>query len=151
MPPDAGKGARWKDENGRLHSPSTLVLVGRMTRLRRGLARAATIIATIFLWIWVATKIVVTLIGTTTVVDDYNQFIERLPAILGWLYSTPWWVPAGLATALTAFLIWLAWPTPGAGLADPDKAMPPLPASAIPPLPTDERVRPSSYSPAAPI
>ncbi len=75
------------------------------------MARAATFVAAIFLWTWLTTKVVVTLIGATTVVDDYNQFIERLPAILNWLFSTPWWVPASLATILTAFLIWLSWPS----------------------------------------
>jgi hypothetical protein len=93
-----------------------------MTRVRRGLARAATIIAAIFFWTWLATKIVVTLIGATTVVDDYNQFIERLPEILAWLFSTPWWVPSGLATILTGFLIWLSWPMPRVSRADPGQA-----------------------------
>jgi hypothetical protein len=29
---------------------------------------------------------------------------------LAWLFTTPWWVPAALATMLTFFLIWLSWP-----------------------------------------
>lgn len=81
-----------------------------MNRLQLGLARAATILLTLLFWVWVAIKVIVALIGATTVADDYNQLVERLPAILVWLFSTPWWVPAGLATILTAFLIYLAWP-----------------------------------------
>lgn len=42
--------------------------------------------------------------------DDFNQLMDRLPVVFGWLLSTPWWVPSGLAAALTVFLIWLAWP-----------------------------------------
>jgi hypothetical protein len=96
-----------------------------MTRLLRGLARAATLVATILLWTWATTKTTVTLIGATTVVDDFNQFVERLPAILNWLFSTPWWVPAGLATTLTIFLIWLSWPAPRVETPRVDRLPPP--------------------------
>jgi hypothetical protein len=105
-----------------------------MTRLRRGLARAATILATIFLWTWVATKIVVTLIGATTVVDDYNQFVARLPAIVNWLFSTPWQVPAGLATILTIFLIWLSWPSGRALSPVGDPVSTSQPPNLVPPV-----------------
>jgi hypothetical protein len=98
-----------------------------MTKLRLGLARAATIVTTILIWTWLATKLLVTLIGATTVTDDYNQFVDRLPAILQWLFSTPWWVPALLATALTIFLIWLAWPTQ-----PPPQPIQPVPAKPQP-------------------
>jgi hypothetical protein len=81
-----------------------------MTLFQRGMARAATIVVAILFWVWLATKGAVTLIGATTVADDYNQFIERLPAISQWLFSTPWWVPAILASLLTGFLVWLSWP-----------------------------------------
>jgi len=87
-----------------------------MNRLQLGLARAGTILLTLLFWVWLAVKSIVTLIGATTVGDDYNQFVERLPAVLTWLYSTPWWVPGGLATALTVFLIWLSWPRQTTGL-----------------------------------
>lgn len=42
--------------------------------------------------------------------DDFNQLLDRLPIWANWLFSTPWWVPSILATALTAFLLWLSWP-----------------------------------------
>lgn len=35
---------------------------------------------------------------------------EKLPAILQWLFSTPGWVPALLATALTGWLMWVSRP-----------------------------------------
>jgi hypothetical protein len=81
-----------------------------MTRLRLGLARAGTVVTTILVWTWLIIKIGVTVIGASTVGDDFNQLIDRLPKWAEWLFSTPWWVPASLATALTLFLIWLSWP-----------------------------------------
>ncbi len=35
---------------------------------------------------------------------------EKLPAWSAWLFSTPWWVPALLALAMTCWMIWLSWP-----------------------------------------
>lgn len=35
---------------------------------------------------------------------------EKLPAWEAWLFSTPWWVPAILATVLTLWLMWVSWP-----------------------------------------
>jgi hypothetical protein len=82
-----------------------------MTRFRLGLARVGTFVLTVLFWTWLAVKGVVTLIGATTVVDDYNQLVERLPKWAEWLFSTPWQVPAALAAMLTFFLIWLSWPS----------------------------------------
>lgn len=81
-----------------------------MNRLQLGLARAGTILLTLFLWVWFGVWWVVSFIGATTVSDDYDLLMARLPAIVQWLFSTPWWVPAAPASILTAFMIWLAWP-----------------------------------------
>ncbi len=81
-----------------------------MPRLRLGLARAATIVAALLFWTWTIAKAAVTLIGASTVGDDFNQLGERLPTWVNWLLSTPWWVPSALAATLTGFLIWLSWP-----------------------------------------
>ena len=35
---------------------------------------------------------------------------EKLPAWAAWLFSTPWWVPAILAVALTAWMMWITFP-----------------------------------------
>lgn len=82
-----------------------------MVRLRLGIARTGTFIATVFFWTWTTVKAIIALIGATTVGDDFNQLTERLPAVAAWVLSTPWWVPAALATVLTSFLIWLSWPS----------------------------------------
>lgn len=87
-----------------------MVLVGRMGRLKRGIARAASLLGAVVFGTWAGVKGAVALIGASTVGDDFNQLLERLPKWAEWLFSTPWWVPAGLATSLTFFLIWLSWP-----------------------------------------
>src|SRR5947207_1636193 len=79
-------------------------------QMRVFLARAGALIFTILTAVWAILIWVSNWIGRSTVVDDYNQLVERLPAIVAWLLSTPWWVPAMLASILTVFLVWLSWP-----------------------------------------
>ena len=100
----------WTTEGYQVPHSGDVVGFGIMTSLRMGLARATTVLTTILLWTWLATKVAVTLIGASTVGDDFNQLVERLPKWAEWLFSTPWWVPTILATVLTCFLIWLSWP-----------------------------------------
>ncbi len=58
------------------------------------------------LWLWAVVPRVVDWIGRTTLSDDWEQLTdERLPALLNWLFQTPWWVPAILATVLTVWLM----------------------------------------------
>jgi hypothetical protein len=85
------------------------VLIAPMTRLRTGLARIATLLATILFATWTVVKFVLDWMGRTTMVDDYQEFLKRLPNWAEWLFSTPNWVPGALATALTLLLIWLSW------------------------------------------
>jgi hypothetical protein len=94
----------------RLHSQPTVVLIAPMTRLRTGLARVATLLATILIATWTAVKFVLDWMGRTTMVEDYQEFLKRLPKWAEWLFSTPGWVPATLASALALFLMWLSWP-----------------------------------------
>lgn len=78
--------------------------------MRIGYQQALSIIGAILFWTWTIVQVILNWIGRSTVVDDFNLLMERLPAWAGWLFSTPWWVPTLLATTLTAFLIWLSWP-----------------------------------------
>lgn len=52
-------------------------------------------------------------VGRSTLLDDWRQLVhEKLPWLANWLLYTPWWVPAGLATILTAWIVWparLSW------------------------------------------
>ncbi|MHC2017322.1 hypothetical protein [Methylobacterium sp. CM6247] len=81
-----------------------------MSRFRLGFARALTLVGAIIFWTWTSAKAAVTLIGASTVGDDFEQLLERLPQWANWLFSTPWWVPTLFAGILTGFLIWLSWP-----------------------------------------
>jgi hypothetical protein len=81
-----------------------------MTRLRTVLARVVTLLATILFATWTTVKVVLDWMGRTTMVDDYQEFLRRLPKWAEWLFSTPGWVPAALASVLALFLIWLSWP-----------------------------------------
>lgn len=78
--------------------------------LRMLISRIAVFIGAVAFWTWAALNFTLNLVGKSTVVDDFNLLVGRLPDIVRWLYSTPWWVPAILAAILTAFLIWLSWP-----------------------------------------
>jgi hypothetical protein len=109
--------------------------------LRTISARVGAIFGAIVFYGWLIAGWTLDLIGRSTVVDDYNQLIDRLPAVLQWLFSTPWQVPAGLAAAITIFLVWASWPrsnepqVQAAKLVAADAgAPPPQPASAVNPL-----------------
>src|SRR5262245_56707762 len=57
-------------------------------------------------------------IGRSTAGDDARQLLnEKLPAWAEWLFSTPSWVPAFCAIALTFWLMWLSRPAPRLGAA----------------------------------
>ena len=79
--------------------------------MRVFIARSIALLFAILFWVWFAFKFVIDWVGRTTVVDDYNQLVERLPMVAAFLVATPWWIPAGSAATLTAFLLWAGWPT----------------------------------------
>lgn len=61
----------------------------------------------LILWLWTTLPRALDLVGRTTLPEDWQQLMtEKLPAWAAWLFSTPWWVPAILATGLTVWLIW---------------------------------------------
>lgn len=63
------------------------------------------------LWIWAVVPKALDWVGRTTLPEDWEQLMaEKLPLWAAWLFSTPWWVPAILATALTAWVMWVSWP-----------------------------------------
>lgn len=78
--------------------------------MRMFLARTAAFLFAILFWVATIAKAAVDWLGRTTAPDDYNQLVERFPAMVAWLLATPWWVPGGLASALTGFLLWAGWP-----------------------------------------
>lgn len=112
-----------------------------MNRMRLGLARLASLVGAILFWAWFVTQRIFSAIGATTVGEDWDLLVtEKVPTALGWLFSTPWYVPAGCAIALTAFLIWLSWPRkPEANKPDPVVAADNAPTRAA--VPTSISIR----------
>ena len=78
--------------------------------LKLNFGRTGATILAIAANIWLGAKILLDAIGYSTAPEDFEALKQKLPLAIEWLLSTPWWVPAVLATALTAFLIWVSWP-----------------------------------------
>ena len=49
-------------------------------------------------------------LGYTTAPEDYVALQEKLPKVLDWLFSTPWYVPSLTMLAFTGLVIWICWP-----------------------------------------
>ena len=63
------------------------------------------------LWLWTVVPKAMDWVGRSTLPEDWEQLMaDKLPIWAAWLFSTPWWVPALLATLLTACMIWVSWP-----------------------------------------
>jgi hypothetical protein len=54
-------------------------------------------------------RLAVEVIGASTTPDDFAQLKQRMPAMLSWLFSTPWWVPTLLLFAASGAAGWLIW------------------------------------------
>ena len=68
-------------------------------------------IVAVLLWLWAVLPKALDWVGRSTLPDDWQQLmIEKLPVWSAWLFSTPWWVPALLATILTLWMMWVSWP-----------------------------------------
>lgn len=73
--------------------------------------KLASALTSFLFWLWLIVPKLLDWVGRSTLPDDWRQLMnERLPAWAAWLFSTPWYVPAVLATALTAYLVWASWP-----------------------------------------
>jgi len=59
-------------------------------------------------WIWSATKAAIDWLGRFAIQEDAERAKTMIDQGLIWLFGTPWWVPALLATFLTAALIVMA-------------------------------------------
>lgn len=74
-----------------------------MTKLL--LKRFALILSVLISWTWATVTFVFDWIGRSTVGDDYNQALLRLPGLVKWITTLPWYVPITLAVALSAALV----------------------------------------------
>ena len=62
------------------------------------------------LFLWTGAKLLMDLIGRSTVYEDAQNALSLSEKGLNWLFQTPAWVPAFLALALTLVLIGYSWP-----------------------------------------
>lgn len=54
-------------------------------------------------------RLAVELVGASTTPDDFALLKQRMPTVLSWLFSTPWWAPTILLFAASAAAAWLIW------------------------------------------
>lgn len=57
-------------------------------------------------------KALLDLLALLSAPDDLAKVMEKLPPMLDWLFSTPWWVPSLFLAAYVAFGLWLLKPAP---------------------------------------
>jgi hypothetical protein len=68
-------------------------------------------IVALILWLWTILPKSLDWVGRSTLPEDWEQLMaEKLPIWAAWLFATPWWVPAVLATALTLWMMWVSRP-----------------------------------------
>jgi hypothetical protein len=73
-------------------------------------ARAILFFLNAVVWIWAGVKFLLDWVGRSTVLDDFDALLDSLPRTVSWLYETPGWLPAVIATCLSVYLAWLTWP-----------------------------------------
>lgn len=67
------------------------------------------VLLTAFIVIVTLARLAVEIVGASTTPDDFALLKQRMPAMLNWLFSTPWWVPTILLFGASAAAAWLIW------------------------------------------
>lgn len=67
----------------------------------------AGMVLTVLVTVLLVARIVLDIIGYTTAPDDFELLQQRMPSILEWLFSTPWWVSALFQLAIVMPAAWL--------------------------------------------
>ena len=55
-------------------------------------------------------RLMLDFLGYTTAPEDFGAAQEKLPKVIDWLFSTPWWVPSLTMVLLTGLVIWVCLP-----------------------------------------
>ena len=55
-------------------------------------------------------RLMLDFIGYTTAPEDFETLQGKLPKVVDWLFSTPWWVPSLTMLGLTALVVLVSWP-----------------------------------------
>ncbi|WP_155806034.1 hypothetical protein [Erythrobacter litoralis] len=62
---------------------------------------------TVLVSVYLVTRFMLDIIGYTTAPDDFELLQKRMPSMLEWLFSTPWWVAALFQAGIIALAAWL--------------------------------------------
>lgn len=77
--------------------------MGSIVRFFGGVVLAA------FIVIVTLARLAIEVVGASTTPDDFALLKQRMPAMLSWLFSTPWWVPTALLFGASGAAAWLIW------------------------------------------
>lgn len=76
----------------------------------RAIGRIASQIITAGGWLVAGARLVLDLIGYSTIPEDTGVAQTRAEHFLTWLAGLPWWAPWGFALVSTLWLMWVSWP-----------------------------------------
>jgi hypothetical protein len=91
------------------HASSMLVMPRRIIRVGSGLLTA-------IFWLWTGANLMLDYLGRALSLKDLASKQGLLAQFLTWIFSTPWWVPSLLATAITIALLLLLYRDSRAGV-----------------------------------
>lgn len=77
--------------------------------MRRFWAKLIAAVVDLLLWVWAAVRLIMDWVGRSTFFEDADSAEGKAVSAFNWLLTTPWYVPAGLASVLTAATIVLLW------------------------------------------
>jgi hypothetical protein len=78
--------------------------------MKIAIGRFASFLITAGSWVVLAFKLVLDIIGYSTVPEDAAVAQTRMEQFLGWLLTVPWWAVIGVVVVFTISLMWLSWP-----------------------------------------
>jgi hypothetical protein len=78
--------------------------------LKLALGRIVSAVFTAGGWLIAGARLVLDLIGYSTVPEDVTVAQGRVDQLLGYLLTLPWWAPLGFALVATLWLMHVSWP-----------------------------------------
>lgn len=87
--------------------------------LKLALGRIASILLVSGGWLLIGVRVVLDLIGYSTLPEDVVVAHERANAALVWISGIPWWALLGFALITTLWLMHVSWPRSMIGTASP--------------------------------
>ena len=88
--------------------------MGRGRTVRLALGRLGSILLVAGIYLFAGIRLVLDLIGYSTVLEDVAVAQTRADQFLGFALSVPWWAIWAFLLITTIMLIWVSWPRPKA-------------------------------------